>query len=238
MAKYGLSADNVQQIKAVCEFPHILNVKDANCAICHEPLETSGPAEPMELACGHVFGKSCLMEWISQEGTQDPKNAQCPMCRCEVLPRTGKRVQKRAKIHRPRKWTPAPGSEEESKYHFDRMFREVKNYTPIKNEMLYYGLIKDAKTWMDTAEKLWDDLCITIYNELQMGDEDYAKHSYDDLFRELEGFDCLCDTCCREYSCFRSPEQSIRCTQNGSLGFTWLPTSYATGCTGSPLQAL
>ena len=185
MAKYGLSADDVQQIKDVCEFPHILNVKDANCAICHEPLENSGPAEPMELACGHVFGKSCLMEWIAQEGTQDPKNAQCPTCRCEVLPQTVKRVQKRAKTHRSSACT------EDAKYYFDTIFRQVKNYNPIKVQMLYYGMTKDAKTWMDIAEKLWDDLCITIYDELQMGDEDYAEHSYDDLHGKLECFECL-----------------------------------------------
>ena len=57
-----------------------LNPDDRICSICMEPyLSGEKPEMPLQLPCGHVFGKECLFQWMSQIG--DATHTNCPMCR-------------------------------------------------------------------------------------------------------------------------------------------------------------
>jgi len=66
---------------------------EKDCAICKDPLEelpvgvtiSSGETHsPYETRCGHRFGKSCLMEWLSANLRNSNKT--CPTCRSKLFP--------------------------------------------------------------------------------------------------------------------------------------------------------
>jgi hypothetical protein len=45
----------------------------STCTICLEPWSSSGPHRAACLACGHLFGQSCILKWLQQ-------SAKCPQC--------------------------------------------------------------------------------------------------------------------------------------------------------------
>ncbi|KAL2652787.1 hypothetical protein R1flu_020915 [Riccia fluitans] len=54
------------------------NVPDGlSCPICMEPWTNTGEHRICSLACGHLFGKSCIKRWIKQGGRRIGK---CPHC--------------------------------------------------------------------------------------------------------------------------------------------------------------
>ncbi|KAF4632476.1 hypothetical protein G7Y89_g5653 [Cudoniella acicularis] len=66
--------------------------EERECAICREQLETPTPGMPLdrmhravELRCGrqHVFGSSCIWEWM-KEGRGHSNGPSCPYCRAKV----------------------------------------------------------------------------------------------------------------------------------------------------------
>ena len=57
-----------------------LSLEDRNCSICTDPyLSGELPEIPLQLPCGHTFGKECLFQWMSQIGSATHTN--CPVCR-------------------------------------------------------------------------------------------------------------------------------------------------------------
>eukprot|EP00250_Pteridium_aquilinum_P000994 c11172_g2_i1 orf=2-1090(-) len=48
-----------------------------NCPICMEPWTGEGIHRICCLACGHLFGRSCIRRWLNQKGK---KNGKCPHC--------------------------------------------------------------------------------------------------------------------------------------------------------------
>jgi hypothetical protein len=65
---------------------HDVPQEDRYCGICREPylgcespehLDTYGPGEePVQLPCGHRFGKSCISAWLLEQKI-------CALCRCD-----------------------------------------------------------------------------------------------------------------------------------------------------------
>lgn len=51
----------------------------ATCMICYEKWTTSGAHRVVCLKCGHLFGQSCIAQWLRQ-------SFKCPQCnsRCEA----------------------------------------------------------------------------------------------------------------------------------------------------------
>lgn len=59
------------------------DVHDRKCMICHEDLETAAldresSDQPVQLPCGHILGKDCVLAFTSAYANIDPK---CPLCR-------------------------------------------------------------------------------------------------------------------------------------------------------------
>jgi hypothetical protein len=52
-----------------------------SCCICYHPynpnLMNPEAEDPFQLACGHVFGTTCLEKWVRSNGT-------CPLCRAQL----------------------------------------------------------------------------------------------------------------------------------------------------------
>ncbi|KAI9325917.1 hypothetical protein DFJ73DRAFT_182904 [Zopfochytrium polystomum] len=51
--------------------------KATECKICFEPVTNSGHHVMSCLDCGHIFGKSCIRNWLRKGGS----SASCPTCR-------------------------------------------------------------------------------------------------------------------------------------------------------------
>lgn len=67
-----------------------VDAEEAECSICRvafkgftkaHPCPEETNERPVRLACGHIFGQLCIMEWLGGQST-------CPKCRHEVLPFT------------------------------------------------------------------------------------------------------------------------------------------------------
>jgi hypothetical protein len=62
-----------------CLQPHLSNPL-ITCLICihpyHSPNVDGNVEDPVITACGHIFGKSCLEQWLAPESTLT-----CPLCR-------------------------------------------------------------------------------------------------------------------------------------------------------------
>ena len=59
---------------------------ERSCAICLQPYRRGEFKEiPLQLPCGHVFGKACLLSWLSDIGSDAVHVACCPMCRNECV---------------------------------------------------------------------------------------------------------------------------------------------------------
>ena len=57
---------------------------DMNCTICSEPfLRGDNPEVPVRLDCGHIFGMSCILKWLSPISRAG--NNSCPNCRKAVF---------------------------------------------------------------------------------------------------------------------------------------------------------
>ena len=52
------------------------NNLESECSICREILGGPYSHAPVNLQCGHVFGRSCIVKWSKQ-------NLTCPLCRQE-----------------------------------------------------------------------------------------------------------------------------------------------------------
>ena len=62
--------------------PDDLRKGDNSCAICLQPYREGEFQEmPLQLPCGHTFGKDCLLSWLSDIGNDGVHTACCLMCR-------------------------------------------------------------------------------------------------------------------------------------------------------------
>jgi hypothetical protein len=57
--------------------------KERSCCICYQPFGStsspqSGSEVPIQLSCGHVFGRTCILSWTLT-------NNSCPLCRRDVF---------------------------------------------------------------------------------------------------------------------------------------------------------
>ena len=55
-----------------------INDESCTCTICLEPWTINTEHQLVSLKCGHLFGESCILRWISEETNKD--NARCPNC--------------------------------------------------------------------------------------------------------------------------------------------------------------
>jgi len=57
------------------------------CPICYDPWTNSGPHRIVSAPCGHLFGLTCITNWLMQ-GTDRKKKRKgarcCPQCKAEV----------------------------------------------------------------------------------------------------------------------------------------------------------
>ena len=66
---------------------------DNTCAICLQPYREGESQEiPLQLPCGHIFGKECLLSWLSDIGDDGAHAACCPMCRKECISEKRKHI--------------------------------------------------------------------------------------------------------------------------------------------------
>ncbi len=66
---------------------------DRSCAICLQPYREGDSQEiPVQLPCGHTFGKDCLLSWLSDIGDDGAHIACCPMCRKECISEKRKHI--------------------------------------------------------------------------------------------------------------------------------------------------
>ena len=70
-----------------------LKQEDRMCAICLQPYRQGESQEiPLQLPCGHIFGKECLLTWLTDIGKDDAHVASCPMCRKECISEKRKHI--------------------------------------------------------------------------------------------------------------------------------------------------
>ena len=70
-----------------------LKKEDRSCAICLQPYRVGESQEiPLQLPCGHIFGKECLLTWLTDIGKDDAHVASCPMCRKECISEKRKHI--------------------------------------------------------------------------------------------------------------------------------------------------
>ena len=70
-----------------------LKKEDRTCAICLQPYRKGESQEiPLQLPCGHIFGKECLLTWLTDIGKDDAHVASCPMCRKECISEKRKHI--------------------------------------------------------------------------------------------------------------------------------------------------
>ncbi|CAM6094978.1 unnamed protein product [Calypogeia fissa] len=87
---FGVVFDNVDRKRAREESARQLEVRSSQernsndgaddsvvCPICMEPWTNSGEHRICALACGHLFGQSCIKRWLRQAGR---KVSKCPHC--------------------------------------------------------------------------------------------------------------------------------------------------------------
>ena len=66
---------------------------DNSCAICLQPYREGEFQEiPLQLPCGHTFGKDCLLSWLSDIGNDGAHVACCPICRKECISEKRKHI--------------------------------------------------------------------------------------------------------------------------------------------------
>ena len=66
---------------------------DNSCAICLQPYREGEFQEiPLQLPCGHTFGKGCLLSWLSDIGNDGAHAACCPICRKECISEKRKHI--------------------------------------------------------------------------------------------------------------------------------------------------
>ncbi|KAL8928324.1 MAG: hypothetical protein Q9172_001008 [Xanthocarpia lactea] len=153
-------AEIMAQLITGCSYQKRNDVEDDTCHICQEAsLGPDGSEIPCKLRCGHVLGMACLTNWafrqIEEVGNISPR---CPFCRAPLLEpekSTASAIRKRdedelANILLPALLTWTPGGEEQ------------------------YDQTERAETWIQRAEKLWDDICKEILDDL---DVFYEAHS-------------------------------------------------------------
>ncbi|KAH7064001.1 hypothetical protein BKA63DRAFT_608760 [Paraphoma chrysanthemicola] len=59
--------------------PHSTNQgEDESCNICYHNFSDPDAEDPVALACGHIFGTTCIEKWTSINST-------CPMCRADLF---------------------------------------------------------------------------------------------------------------------------------------------------------
>lgn len=66
-------------LRAVSE--DVLDPQERSCCICYQPFGpklSQGPEAPVQLPCGHVFGRTCILRWTLT-------NRSCPLCRRDVF---------------------------------------------------------------------------------------------------------------------------------------------------------
>lgn len=62
-----------------------LRDEQKTCHICMESFTSEFVQDlPILLPCGHIFGKNCVVKWLTSDGDKSPRS--CPMCRAELLP--------------------------------------------------------------------------------------------------------------------------------------------------------
>jgi hypothetical protein len=57
------------------------------CLMCHTDKsdEVPDPAKVLMTACGHLFHRFCIKEWVKNALFEPTGNNRCPMCRTEIV---------------------------------------------------------------------------------------------------------------------------------------------------------
>ncbi|KAL8825524.1 MAG: hypothetical protein Q9170_007759 [Blastenia crenularia] len=129
------------RLSSTCTFPTEDELGDEeNCHIClRSSLQAHGGEVPTKLGCGHVFGMSCLLNWVSSsiniaEGRTSPT---CPVCRTPFMNAEASPPRSAEEIER----------EELSLLFSGLNVREVGTQT----------LSEPEQWWIGKAERLWTD---------------------------------------------------------------------------------
>ena len=62
-----------EEAEKSCRCDDVVNT----CIICTDPFTRSGPHRVIALRCGHLYGKSCIREWLGYKSV-------CPQCKSKV----------------------------------------------------------------------------------------------------------------------------------------------------------
>jgi len=57
------------------------------CLICHTDKSDEVPdtAKVLMTACGHLFHRFCIKEWVKKASTEPTRHNRCPACRTEIV---------------------------------------------------------------------------------------------------------------------------------------------------------
>lgn len=119
---------------------------EASCSICHNSfLAGETPEIPVKIPCGHVFGMSCIVQWLSRiDGNGDT----CPICR--------------RRVHGEPSNDPNLAALEEERYWLDTLTQSTLRLTMGTAR----PLVGSRKEWADRAEALWRTLCEDLIGSL------------------------------------------------------------------------
>ncbi len=56
---------------------NVIAISDSHCPICLDSLDTTADHAATTLRCGHVFGRTCIVEWTKAKRS-------CPLCRRHI----------------------------------------------------------------------------------------------------------------------------------------------------------
>ncbi len=121
---------------------------EASCSICHNSfLAGETPEIPVKLPCGHVFGMSCIVQWLSQI---DSNYDTCPV--------------RRRRVHGKPSNDGSMAALEEDRYWLDALIGFTLRCSLGTAELL----VDSDKEWVKRAEELWRTLCEELIESLDV----------------------------------------------------------------------
>lgn len=153
-----------------CVYEDELDAENRTCYICFSDFMTLPTAEaPIQLHCGHMFGVSCIMQWLRSHPSETNINNTCPQCRHPILPTiTMPAEQQRVRSERDN--------------HREYWLSQLESWSPRVSNVGSRQL-PDAVAWATRAEQLWESILDGLFAALQ---RETATATADDV----EGWIC------------------------------------------------
>lgn len=169
--------------------------KDNICIICQDEWSSEGtdPHKVVALPCGHIFGMSCILEWISRK-------TQCPVCKRRATPNdirpiflessanklAIKKMRKRSNMEKKDIWKKLRLERKKRKMFEKRLLlvkKKIKDYCKsMKDDNSDVHIISDNQTSsLDFLENIYDEIsscpfeCVLDENEpIEHGEQEEA----------------------------------------------------------------